>query len=121
MSISSGSPTIEARLKKGRKTLWINVRLFESKDKAISELGQFFYMRSIMPRTREMPLIGDKSLTAETAERVEISFVKENVAIPVSILIMILASFSNSPTYNFVLTISTSAIPVLYTILMHNY
>lgn len=79
MNIPSGSPTLEAILKNGQKRLMINVRLFESKDKAISDLERFFYMRSIMPRTREMPTVGDKSLTAETAQRVEISFVKENV------------------------------------------
>lgn len=76
---SGGTPAFEALLKNGERKLIINVRLFESNAKAVGDLERFFYMRSIMPRTRELPTIGDKSLTAETAERVEISFVKENI------------------------------------------
>lgn len=77
--LSGGTPAFEAFLKNGQKKLIIQIRLFESRDKAISDLERFFYMRSIMPRTRELPTIGDKSLTAETAQSAEISFVKENV------------------------------------------
>ena len=43
------------------------------------------------------------------------------LAIPITILVMVFANLFNSPKINFTLTIAMSAIPVFYTILMHNF
>ena len=80
--IEGGSrPSMRATWQNEQKLLNVSVRLFESNGKAKENLERFFYMRQIMPRMREMPTIGDKSLTAETAQSGEISFIKGNVSV----------------------------------------
>lgn len=49
------------------------------------------------------------------------SLIDSLLAIPVAIVTMIAANLFSSPKINFSLTIAMSVIPVLYTILMHNF
>ena len=49
------------------------------------------------------------------------SLIDSLLAIPVTILVMGFANIFDSPKINLALTISISAIPVFYTILMHNF